>query len=149
MLALAQSKRLYADLQEADLMERLSQDPARYDVITAADVLCYFGDLTPVFVGVRQRLLDGGLFIATVDTIVDTIDDDRPDGGPDGGPDGHPDRGPWRLGVDARYQHADSHVRSAAAAAGLRALEVTPTTLRYQADQPIPGLLLVFGRQDD
>jgi predicted TPR repeat methyltransferase len=137
MLALAQSKRLYADLQEADLMERLSEDPARYDVITAADVLCYFGDLTPVFVGVRQRLLDGGLFIATVDTIVDTVAEDGPD------------RGPWRVGMDARYQHADSHVRSAAAAAGLRALEITPTTLRFQADQPIPGLLLVFGRQDD
>jgi predicted TPR repeat methyltransferase len=133
MLALAHSKWLYADLQEADLMERLSHDTERYDVITAADVLCYFGDLTPVFVGVRQRLLDGGLFIATVETI--DVDD--------------PDRGPWRLGPDARYQHADSHVRNAAAAAGLRALESTPTTLRFQADQPMPGLLLVFGRQDD
>jgi predicted TPR repeat methyltransferase len=136
MLALAHSKWLYADLQEADLMERLSQDTERYDVITAADVLCYFGDLTPVFVGVRQRLLDGGLFIATVETIADTTDDDGAD------------HGPWRLGPDARYQHADSHVRNAAAAAGLRALEMTPTTLRFQADQPMPGLLLVFGRQD-
>jgi predicted TPR repeat methyltransferase len=188
MLEVARSKGLYTELHEADLMERLVQDTQRYDIVTAADVLCYFGDLTAVFVGVRQRLRPDGTFIATVETITSPEQDakvlahaaaeKRADGigavgigavGIGAGANGsgvagaiHPaiadaDAGddevapaaPWRLGPTGRYQHTESHISTAAAAAGLRPLESTPIILRYEADQPVAGLLLVFGRQDD
>ncbi len=204
MLEVARSKGLYTELHEADVMERLVQDENRYDVVAAADVLCYFGELMPIFVGVRQRLRPDGIFIATVETVTSPEQDAHviahaaaasravPAGaaasaevlngavvngavvngevvngevvngpgafGPDvagvvvrgaADPDDAAPTAPWRLGPTGRYQHAESHISAAAAAAGLRLLECTPEVLRYEADQPVAGLLLVFGRQDD
>ena len=49
MLNLAQQKNIYADLQQADILDYLHNLPADFACIIAADVFCYFGDLRPIF----------------------------------------------------------------------------------------------------
>lgn len=49
MLNLARQKNIYADLQQADILDYLHNSSADFACIIAADVFCYFGDLRPIF----------------------------------------------------------------------------------------------------
>jgi predicted TPR repeat methyltransferase len=62
MLALARQRQIYDNLVCGDLIEVLQVQTKDFDLIVAADVLVYFGDLSKVFREARARLRDGGLF---------------------------------------------------------------------------------------
>ncbi|NEU35571.1 methyltransferase, partial [bacterium LRH843] len=56
MLEKAKSKQLYDRLSKAELTAFLNNAPDMYDVIIAADVLCYFGDLSRAASGFLNAL---------------------------------------------------------------------------------------------
>lgn len=66
MLAEAARKKLYARLYCQELCAFLSGHKKRYDLIAAADVLTYFGDLDSVFAGFAFALKKNGRIIFTV-----------------------------------------------------------------------------------
>ena len=127
MLARAAAKNLYAALHEADLLTFLETPGADYGVIVAADVLCYFGDLAPVFTAVAPRLRPGGRFLISCET-----DPAAP--------------AAWALGPQGRYTHHPDHLRDAAAAAGLGVTTLRQEIQRFQNDSPVPGLFGVLTR---
>ena len=47
----------------------------QYDVVLAADVLCYFGNLRPVFTAVQKALARGGLFAFSVEALAEESED--------------------------------------------------------------------------
>ncbi|WP_028582726.1 tetratricopeptide repeat protein [Desulfogranum japonicum] len=55
MLALADEKRVYDYLYEAELVEFLQENGTLYDLLLAADVFSYIGDLRPVFTAMKAR----------------------------------------------------------------------------------------------
>jgi len=60
MLEEAARKGIYDALAAADLVEYLAGATVHYDLMVAADVLIYLGELEPLFAAVRSRLTGGG-----------------------------------------------------------------------------------------
>ncbi|MBN8892459.1 MAG: tetratricopeptide repeat protein [Rhodospirillales bacterium] len=126
MLAEARAKGLYDSLLKQDLETLLAETDQAWPVILAADVFCYFGALDAVLAQVHDRLADGGLCLFTVE---ECQDDDG-----------------WRLGRQGRYSHARAYVAAAVARAGLELATLRPEVLRWEADAPVSGLLVVAQR---
>ena len=51
------------------------------------------------------------------------------------------------LGPKLRYAHGERHVRETLEAAGLTILRLVPVSTRMEADEPVPGLLVVAERK--
>lgn len=122
MLERAQARGLYDRLTEAELTAFLTRHPARYDVILAADVLCYFGDLVAVLAAARDSLRPGGLLAFTVERL-------------EGG-------APYRVNPHGRYAHDRGYVTATVADAGLVLSVLRDEVLRLEGGRPVPGLLV-------
>lgn len=123
MLDEARAKQLYQTLHHADLETVLAEPGPPWPLILAADVFCYFGALGPVLSLVAGRLAPGGLCAFTVEA--------------------HEEAESWRLGRQGRYSHRPAYIAAALAEAGLRPVLLREETLRYEADAPVPGLLVL------
>ncbi|MBR2299724.1 MAG: tetratricopeptide repeat protein [Alphaproteobacteria bacterium] len=75
MLDQAAQKGIYKRLEQVEIVGFLERDMQEYQLITAADVLTYFGDLRSVFEGVASRLELGGLFVFSISENLFTTDD--------------------------------------------------------------------------
>lgn len=127
MLALAGRKGLYTDLRAEEICAYLEQDARQYPLIFAADVLCYFGDLSAPFSAISRKLAPGGLSILTVEQALPAVGE----------------RG-WVLGRQGRFAHDQDYVRHCADAAGLKILELRQESLRQEAAAPVAGFLVVM-----
>ncbi|MEC7986294.1 MAG: tetratricopeptide repeat protein, partial [Myxococcota bacterium] len=67
MLAQAEKKEVYHSLFNGDILSYLGEERPAFDLIVAADVLVYFGDLQPILSAVSQRLKPGGVFLFSVE----------------------------------------------------------------------------------
>ena len=67
MLAHAKDKGIYDRLVTSDLTEFLAQHTQKYNLVVAADVLPYFGDLNPLVRLINQHLNPGAYFIFTTE----------------------------------------------------------------------------------
>ena len=56
MLDLARDRKLYDSLEQCDLVEALRRGPQGFDLLTAADVLIYMGDLSLTFEAAPKAL---------------------------------------------------------------------------------------------
>lgn len=125
MVETARTRGLYAAVEVADAVAALRARPAgSFDLITAADVFCYFGDLGPVFEATARTLAPGGVFLASVEA-----------GGEDDA---------IRLGEGFRYAHGRGHVERRAREAGLARARLDRATLRRDRGVDVVGFLLVL-----
>ncbi|MBP2227481.1 putative TPR repeat methyltransferase [Azospirillum agricola] len=125
MVDKARDRRLYDDLRVGDVVAALDEAPAAWDLLVAADVLVYIGDLDPVFRAAARALVPGGRFAATVER--------SPEDG-------------FTLGPARRYAHAETYLRATAEAAGLTIRLMEPCTPRREKGVGVPGLLFVAER---
>ena len=125
MLEEAARRGLYAALHEADLESFLPAHPGGWDLVAAADVLNYLGDLAPALQGIAGALAPGGIAAFSVET------------GEGGG---------YALGEGLRYRHDPAHVAALAAAAGLSELAREEVMLREERGTPVRGTLFVLRR---
>jgi predicted TPR repeat methyltransferase len=128
MIEQARRKNIYDRLEVGELTQSLEtcvQADARFNLVLAADVFVYCSDLTLIAGLVAQLLADGGLFGFTVET--------------------HPNDG-MVLGSKLRYAHGEQHVRGALAEAGLMVRRLEAFSPRTEANEPVPGLLVVAER---
>ncbi|GAB6845045.1 putative TPR repeat methyltransferase [Methylorubrum rhodinum] len=125
MLAQARRTGLYARLREADLVAFLAAEPpGSADLVTAADVFIYLGDLAPALRGIARVLAPGGLAILTVQS---------------------PEAGEGIvLGADGRYAHGDAHLRESARTAGLVIVAMQQAAIRRQKKIDVPGRVLIL-----
>jgi predicted TPR repeat methyltransferase len=129
MLAAAARKDLYARLTRADILDHLAVEPAASaDLVLAADVLIYVGDLGPLLRETSRTLAPSGLFGFTIQTHAA----------------GNADRPRCVLGRDLRYAHDPADVRLLAAASGLVVRALTEASIRREAGQPVPGALVIL-----
>lgn len=122
MLAEAGKRKLYADLVKADALAFLADHPGRFDMVFAADVLIYFGDLEPLFDGVARVVGPRGLFAVSIETAP---------------------AGDYTLLPSGRFAHSCAYVERAAAP-HFREAARQPIMIRLEAGVPLEGLLLVF-----
>jgi predicted TPR repeat methyltransferase len=117
MLRHAHASGDYDALQQAEIIDFLRATDEQFDLVVAADVLNYFGDLSPVFGGVAARLRPDGLFAMTVE-----MGESRP----------VRLRGPLR-----RFQHSQTHLREASAGAGVQERLLDAVVLRHEKGEPV------------
>ena len=126
MVAVARRKDLYADLVVGDLIDFLrTQLESSCDLIVAGDALVYLADLAPVCRAVARALTPDGLFAFTVET--------------------HAGSGVV-LGEKLRYAHGADHVRLALEEAMLVPITFVYASTRTENSEPVPGLLVIAGR---
>jgi SAM-dependent methyltransferase len=102
------------------------QAAGTFDLLMAADVFVYIGDLAPVFQAARHALQPGGLLAFTVQS------------GPGEG---------YRLGEDLRFHHSEAYLRRTAGAAGLTVAHLAPCVTRHDGGRPVAGLVAVLRRE--
>lgn len=124
MLARARERSLYDRLEEAELVAFLDRNRRSFDLIVAADVLCYFGALEEVLGSAGTSLRPGGLLAFTVERL-------------DEGDARH------RVNPHGRYAHREDYVRASLAAAGFFEPDVTHDTLRQESGEPVTGLVVL------
>ncbi len=133
MLAKAHEKAIYDHLAQADLSLApeasgvLAEGPDhRADLITAADVLMYLGNLESVFAIVERLAAPGADFAFSVE-----------DAGEGDG---------FRLAPSLRYAHAETYVRGLCSRYGFEIIETVKTTIRKDAGRPVFGILFLARR---
>jgi predicted TPR repeat methyltransferase len=128
MLDKARESGLYDELACADIVDWLRRRDAEWDLVLAADVLVYVGDLAPLFGQVARVLRTGGLFAFSVEALA-------ADGGPG-----------YAITVSNRFAHAPAYVRACAQAAGLSLIEQREAVLRREHGADVGGLLFLLRR---
>lgn len=131
MLAKAEEKGIYDHLARSDLSldaerSQLFADGltrGRADLVAAADVLMYLGDLTNAFSLAAGLAAPGAFFAFSVEDA----------GTPDG----------FHLAPSLRYAHSEAYVRAALAAAGFEIRKIERTTIRMDGGKPVLGILFL------
>ena len=128
MLAIATGKKIYARLVAGDVRDFLGTEPSgSADLILAADVFVYLGDLAAIFREAARVLGPGGFFAFTVQH--------------------HDGEKPFLVGKDLRYAHSAAALRAWTQAAGLSVMQIKPASTRLDAGSPVPGLVVVLQRR--
>ena len=123
MLDAARARGTYAALHLADLLDFLPTRRAGYDIIAAADVLNYLGDLAPALAAMRAALRPNGVAAFSLEVG---------------------DAAPYELAAGMRYRHSPGHAAGLARAAGFAVLSDTAVVLREERGAPVHGLLMVL-----
>ena len=134
MLALADETGLYDDLYLADaegFLEAAAEEGETWDLIVAADVMPYLGDLGPLIARAADRLAPGGLLAFSTERAPE---------------DGREDAPGWVVVPGRRFAHAGPWLRRTLAAAGLATLALEPVVIRWEEGAPAQGWLAVARR---
>ncbi|MBW8446985.1 MAG: methyltransferase domain-containing protein [Arenimonas sp.] len=131
MLTKAEEKGIYDHLARSDLSRdaegsQLFADGlarGRAELVAAADVLMYLGDLSNAFSLGAELAEPGALFAFSVEDA----------GTPEG----------FHLAPSLRYAHSETYVRAALAAAGFQICEIERTIIRMDGGKPVLGILFV------
>jgi predicted TPR repeat methyltransferase len=127
MVEIAGELDLYDDLYIGDavgFVEDIDDDP--WDLVAAADVLPYLGDLAPLFRGVRRVMAAGGIFGFSTEAL--PADAARQD---------------YAVGPCHRFCHARGYVDRQLAAAGFDPLHWQDIVVRHEEGVPQPGHLVL------
>ena len=114
----------YAEVGAGSLDDALAATAAgSLDLVVAADVMVYLGDLAVAFAGAARALRPGGILAFTVQSLAEG----------DG----------FALGPDMRFSHAPRYVDGALRGAGLGPLLIEPASTRRERDAAVSGLVAV------
>jgi len=122
MLALADERGVYGDLYIAEAVSFMAEwDEAPFDLVVAADVWPYLGDLAPFAAAASHCLRPGGHLIASSE------------------------RGAEAFAVTAtqRFAHATAYVSQTLTAAGFALDATQPITVRHEEGVPVAGDLVL------
>ena len=124
MVAKARASGLYQKLEAEDLIAFLARYQARtIDLIVAADVFVYCGDLVTIFQNVARVAAPNALFAFTLQRA---------------------DAGDYRLGEDLRYAHSRAYVARLASAHGFKVTSCEDVSVRQDRGAPVPGLSVLL-----
>jgi predicted TPR repeat methyltransferase len=131
MLERARARGCYDELVCEEITAFAARCTERFDVVTAADVFCYFGDLEAVFTAVAALVRQGGLFVFSVEerTADPTEGRDAPG-----------------LLEHGRYAHSKSYLQRVLLRVGLSPGVIAPGMLRFERGAPVGGLVTVAQR---
>lgn len=126
MLIHAKEKGIYDKLVQDELINFLQEDKNRYDLIVAADVIPYFGDLKELIQLVSNHLTKEGYFIFTTEIN---------------------ENNPWFLESSARFSHQPQYVNALAADNTLTLVKQEKIPARMQNQALLEVQLYVFQSQ--
>lgn len=126
MLAKAASRNIYDELLLGDITDVLKCLTTSFDVLLAADVLIYVGDLAHLFELSFNALRSGGLFVFSIECAESG------------------DSSPYRLQTSGRYAHLPAYIDDLARAHGWELLSTNTVALRVESGRAVPGAVTVL-----
>jgi len=126
MVEIAQDKGLYTDLFVESIDHYLTRCEARFDLVIAADVLIYIGQLESTFQQIFDVMEDGGLFIFSVEHGADQGVELNPSG---------------------RFSYSRDYIDQCLTAVGFRAVKVEATPLRMEGSSEVSGLIFSLQKE--
>jgi len=126
MLAKAKKRNIYNELHKTEITEFLQNHKNTYDLIAAADVLNYFGDLNDVFAASFLALRPYGHIVFTVEQL---LDEETSKG--------------RKLQSSGRYAHNEKYIRERLAFFSFEILEINQENLRVENGRNVPGLIVL------
>lgn len=125
MLERARARGVYTDLIKADVLDVLAGSDSPYDLVFAADLLIYLGDLAALFADVARRLAPNGCFALSLETTTD---------------------GTYVTLPSGRFAHSLAYIRTLAAADFVWEAD-RPCVIRLEANSPVEGALVILRRR--
>lgn len=126
MLQKAAEKRVYDRLDRGDI-NMLAPPEVKADLVVAADVFVYLGDLEAAFRVVASTLEPGGLFCFSAEENFGEED--------------------FVLAASLRYAHSQPYVRRLLRARGFAVVDLAQAELRRDRDVPVAGLIVTAERK--
>lgn len=126
MLEQARQRGVYDRLDQCDLVAAIRQATQGVDLLVAADVLIYVGDLSSAFEAAAGALRTGGMFVFSVEA-------------------GKGNRFELSL-KNRRYRHSAAYLRHLASIYGFATPHWSEIVIRHESDQPVRGFLVVLRR---
>ncbi|GGY69356.1 hypothetical protein GCM10007387_59180 [Pseudoduganella albidiflava] len=137
MLARAGELGVYDELACAGIEPYLRDSDRQWDVLAAADVLVYIGDLDALFGAARQALRAGGRFAFSVEVLDSSKEEHKEERKAEAG---------YALRPSGRYAHATAYLQRLVARHGFAVLALERCTLRQDSGVDVAGLLAVMAR---
>jgi predicted TPR repeat methyltransferase len=122
MIANARLCGIYDELIAGDIVEELDKRPASLDLIVAADVLVYVGDLTRLFTAAAAALRKGGIFLLSVEATTDAD---------------------FLLLPTQRFAHSIGYLNRLAASNSLKVCVTEEAVLRLEKGAEVGGYLML------
>ncbi len=126
MLEMSERRAVYDELVREELTEYLGSQPGRFELIAAADVLLYFGDLGPLFKKSAVAMRPNGLLALSIELLEG--------------------EGDFRVLSSGRFAHAPGYVLRLAEEQ-FELVRTVDTTLRLDLHGRVPGTLFLFRRR--
>jgi predicted TPR repeat methyltransferase len=124
MIAEARAKCIYDVLYVGDVLDHLRSLPDRtFDLVLAADLLVYIGDVAPLFTEIARILARDGLFAFSAESH--------------GG-------GGYVIGSEMRYAHSQTYLHETVRQVDLSPRLLNPGTTRRNKGAVVPGLIGVI-----
>jgi predicted TPR repeat methyltransferase len=123
MLDKARALGVYDGLAQADIVEHLRSTPQRHDLVLAADVFIYVGDMAPVFGALDRVIEPGGVFCFSAE-----------EAGP--GCEG------FELLPSLRFAHSQAYLARLAEQHGFDVVKIVREPIRKDQREPIDGLFM-------
>jgi predicted TPR repeat methyltransferase len=144
MLERARARGCYDELVCTELTAYVKRCEERFDLVTAADVFCYFGDLTAVFAAIALLLRPNGRFIFSVEEM--SADAAAVNGNDGLAPADFGAAAGFTLLEHGRYAHSASYIEQVLRRSGLAPVGMRRGMLRFERGAPVQGLVTAAGR---
>ncbi|MBL0726335.1 class I SAM-dependent methyltransferase [Piscinibacter sp. HJYY11] len=128
ILEQARARGVYDELHHGEIVQHLATTAEPHDLVLAADVFIYLGDLAPVFAALSRLMPAGGVFAFSAET------------------EGANELTGFTLQPSLRYAHHEGYLRRLAASHGFEVARMARETVREEQRQPIEGLIVHLRR---
>ena len=129
MLSIAKRKKVYSHLYNQDLNIFLQEHKNKYNLINAADVITYFGDLENLFHHLNICLCDGGRILFSISE--NNIDNDN-----------------YYLHSSGRFLHSQKYIESILNKNGFSTEKIIRAHLRDEAAKKVLGWIFIAKKQN-
>jgi predicted TPR repeat methyltransferase len=152
MLAKAKARGVYDWLIEGEMINTLATLPTKVEGITSVDALVYCGDLAPLMAPLKERLLAGGYFLASFETLPPLISPsaaypaDKQLADQLRAPWHEQQNQGWQRQESQRFAHAPNYVCAQLQQAGLEICELKEFVPRYEKRQALRGFAVLARR---
>jgi predicted TPR repeat methyltransferase len=126
MIAHAQTKQVYQELEIAEAVASMRADPRLYECIVGGSIMEYIGKSDDCLAAIYKRLLPSGFAILTFIAGEAGVD--------------------YALGADGRFRHSRGYIERVAKAAGFEITQIAEEHLETLDDVPVMGFVVTLTR---